>query len=710
MKKQILSISLLLSLIFSFNLKANIKLPSILSDGMVLQQNADVKLWGWADAGEKITIKTSWLRQVVYATANAHGKWIATVKTTEAGGPYMIEIEGKNKITLNNVLLGEVWVCSGQSNMEFTIQMLGGWENYKKELEDVLKNDYRNVRLCQIEKDISDKPKEDCKAQWMKTDTATLKNFSAVAWFYGRELSRRLKVPIALISTNWGGTPAEAWTENSFLENDKILNYYLQKSFGTDITPNKHSVLFNAMINPIVNFAIKGVIWYQGEANIGEADLYNRLFATMIKSWRKAWGIGDFPFYYVQIAPFAYQNGNNTSAYLREAQLKTLGVANTGMAVTMDIGDIYNIHPKDKPSVGKRLSLWALNKTYKLTDVKVYSGPLYKNMKIEGDKIRIYFDYAESGLIAKDNNTIYGFEIATNDMNFIPAEAKIDGSTIIVSNKNIKKPVAVRYAFTDTSTVNLFNKEGLPASSFRTDDLMFFYRSTTIKFNTDSISGISYALLTGNDQNNQIHYTLDGTEPTINTPIYKGQIPLEKSMTIKAKIYNGKTPSIYTASVDFHKHKAWKKKIEYLTKCSPKYKGNPNTLSDGLRGSTTYSDGLWQGFLGDDVIVKYDLESIQNINKIKVSCLQDINVWIFAPLYVEVYTSDNNIDFELVKSLNNDTDLKKEGAFIKEFNIDLNNLKARYVKIIAKNVGLCPSWHKGASEKAWIFIDEIEID
>ena len=709
MKKYLLSTVLILSIFIAISTRANVKLPSILNDNMILQQNTDVKLWGWADAGEKITIKTSWLRQVVYTTTTADGKWIATVKTTSAGGPYTIDIEGKNKITLKNILLGEVWVCSGQSNMEFTINMLGGWDLYKKELDDLLKSDYSTVRLCQVEKDMSDEPKVDCKSQWMSTDSSTLKNFSAVAWFFGRELSKRLKVPIALISTNWGGTPAEAWTEHSFLANDKVLSYYLTKDNSNQIFPSKHSVLYNAMINPIINYAIKGAIWYQGEANIGEADIYNKLFATMIKSWRKAWNIGEFPFYYVQIAPYNYQNGNNTSAYLREAQLKTLSVPNTGMAVTMDIGNVNNIHPKDKPSVGKRLSLWALNKTYKQTDIKVYSGPIYKNMKVEGSKIRLTFDYASSGLMTKEN-PLTGFEIAGTDMIFTPADAVIDGSTVLVNSNKVNKPIAVRYAFTDTTMGTLFNKEGLPASSFRTDDAIFFYRDALIKFVTDSITGNLFATITGSDASNQIHYTLDGTEPTIYSPVYKEKIPLINTVTIKAKVYSGKTPSIYTASVSFHKHKGWKKKVEYITNYSPKYKGTVNSLSDGLRGSTTYADGLWQGFLGDDVIVKYDMGTSQTIDKINVSCLQDIGAWIFAPIYVDVYVSDNNVDFKLLKTVNNDTDLKREGAFIKEFSIDMEHTKARYIKVVAKNVGLCPAWHVGANEKAWVFIDEIEIE
>ncbi len=709
MKKLLVKFLFLMSVFCLENGYAAVKLPSILSDGMVLQQNTDVKLWGWADAGEKITIKTSWLRQVVYATANAEGKWIATVKTTEAGGPYMIEIEGTNKITLKNILLGEVWICSGQSNMEYTIKMLGGWDNYKKELEDLLKNDYRNVRLCQVEKDKSDVKKDDCSSKWLLLDSSTVNNFSAVAWFFGRELSKRLKVPVALISTNWGGTPAEAWTELSYLKNEKDLSLYLTRDSGAKLFPSSPSVLYNAMINPLINYTIKGAIWYQGESNIGESELYYKLFSTMIKSWRKAWNIGDFPFYYVQIAPFGYRNGNNSSAYLREAQLKTLSIPNTGMAVTMDIGDVGNIHPKDKPSVGKRLSLWALNKTYGIKEVSVYSGPIYKNMKVEGNKIRVNFDYAEKGLMAK-NNTLRGFTIAGDDMNFVPAEAVIEGSTLVVSAKTINKPKAVRYAFTDTTMGTLFNSEGLPASSFRTDESIFFTRESDIKFVSEANTDKLFAVITGADANCNIRYTTDGSEPNLKSNLYKEKIPVTTTINIKARVFKDKIPSVYYSEANFTMHKAWKKKVTYVTNYSQQYTGTGNTLTDGIRGTENFKDGLWQGFLGDDIIVYVDLESSQTIENIKLGFLQDNNSWIFAPIYVDIFIAETDNDFKYFSTLSNENNLKKEGAFLKEFKINMEHSKARYIKIVAKNIGLCPEWHPGVGYKAWLFMDEIEIN
>ncbi len=482
---------------------ADVKLPAVISDNMVLQQKSNTTIWGWADPGEKINIKAPW--QWLFGsstTAGKDGKWKLKLKTPKAGGPYDITITANNTIELKNVLIGEVWVCSGQSNMQWTMK---GTENPDK---DIAAANKPNIRLFTVERVFADKPKDDCSGSWSQCSPETVAGFSAVAYFFGKHLQDELDIPIGLISTNWGGTVAEAWTRKEILESDKdfapILERHEQqianfpeamKKYPQALedwkveaekakaegkrgpwrprkparrNQNSPASLYNGMIAPIIPYAIKGAIWYQGESNVSRAYQYRKLFPAMITNWRKDWKQGDFPFYYVQIAPYNYGE-KQASEELREAQRLTLSLKNTGMAVTMDIGNPENIHPKNKNDVGKRLALWALAKDYGKKDT-VCSGPLYRSMKIEKDKIRLSFNHAGSGLTTKNGKELTHFTIAGQDKNFVQAKATLDGKTIIVSSEDVKKPVAVRYAWSNTAEPNLANKEGLPASSFRTDN------------------------------------------------------------------------------------------------------------------------------------------------------------------------------------------------------------------------------------------------
>jgi len=634
---------------------ADVKLPAIFSDYMVLQQKSNVAVWGQADAGEKVEILGSWMKSAVSAKAGKNGTWQVKIKTPEAGGPYTLTVKGKNIITLQNILIGEVWVCSGQSNMEWSLQSA---DNAKEEIKAA---DFPKIRLFTVTKKISLQPQSDCKGQWKICSPDTAGPFSAVGYFFGRQIHQKLNVPIGLINTSWGGTPAQAWTsgktiksfpayktmleeiekaklvpdevqaKNEQLQNEKAMadweakiaaidpgtqqnwqdpktdisdwkemeqprewagteleningivwfrritnlppswaradmelhlgpiddidtvwvngakiasttdrvlprRYIIPSSalhpgpnmiavrivdtgsqggfrgdeaqmrigpVGADIktcatlaktwkykasltdkslpaAPKKYTgrfnqssptTLFNGMISPLVGFGIAGAIWYQGESNRERPAEYAALFPAMIADWRTHWNVGDFPFYWVQIAPFSYENSQiGGSAYLREAQMKTLkSVKNGGMAVTMDIGTEKDIHPKNKLDVGKRLALWALAKTYGQKDI-AYSGPVYKKMAVEGQKARLYFDYTYGGLLAREGH-LSDFVIAGEDRKFVPAQAVIDGDTIVVSSDQVQKPVAVRYAWSNWVKGTLFNKEELPASSFRTDN------------------------------------------------------------------------------------------------------------------------------------------------------------------------------------------------------------------------------------------------
>ena len=650
---------ILLLFVTRVSIAQDLKIPAIFSDNMVLQQKSNAPVWGWAKPGQTVQVTGSWNNRTNSAVTNKSGKWMLKLSTPAAGGPFTLTIKSDKTVTFQNVMIGEVWVCSGQSNMEMPMI---GWPNtpvFKSESTIKEASNYPNIRLFNLQKKISTIPLADCVGQWVNNSPEEVAKFSATGYFFGLELYKRLKIPVGLIMTAWGGTPSEAWTaaediekfdkfkplierlkDKDFHQNDSIeyvktfskwqaqigpenmefpgstqkwmsnnlndsewnkttipegwqadpkLNGFggivwfrksvdipkewegkdLSVEFGPiddmDISwindyrigehmgsnqyniPRKYilpankvkaganvvvvrmlniagpggingtpsqlkiypiqdgdakaislagewkykmdvdygklpavpqnksvfdanypSSLFNGMINPLVPFAIKGAIWYQGESNVYDAKLYAQIFPEMVKCWRTYWNQGDFPFYYVQIAPYDY-GAMSKSELLREAQLLSLKtIPNSGMVVTMDIATIKNIHPPDKEDVGKRLAYWAFAKNYGIKDI-AFSGPLYKSMMIEEDEIRISFENAKNGLEARGGE-LTNFEIAGRDRIFVPALAIIENNTVIVSSLKISNPIAVRYGWSNTATPNLYNIEGLPASSFRTDD------------------------------------------------------------------------------------------------------------------------------------------------------------------------------------------------------------------------------------------------
>jgi sialate O-acetylesterase len=446
--------------------QAAVNLPSLIGDNMVLQRDQPVPIWGWADKGEEVTVTVAGQKHVTKAGDNC--RWKVTLDKLALGQPLEMTVAGSsgNKITLKNILVGEVWICSGQSNMELAV---GSCKDAAKEIAAAK---YPQIRLFTVAKEKAAKPAVDVKGNWAPCSPQTIGGFSAAAYFFGRQLQRELKVPIGLIHTSWGGTPAEFWTSRKALEANSVLKPLAQ---------GEASCLYNGMIAPLIPYAIRGAIWYQGEANVGTAYRYRTLFPAMIANWRADWGQGDFPFGFVQIAPFGYTVWGmdpRCCAELWEAQRMTLDASpNTGMAVTVDIADVEGIHPKNnnfegihpknKQEVGRRLALWALAKVYgrKL----VYSGPIYKSMTIEGDTIRLAFDHRGGGLTTRDGKLLTDFTIAGADQQFVPAVATIDGDSIVVHSDKVAKPEAVRYAWREDATPNLANKEGLPASPFRTD-------------------------------------------------------------------------------------------------------------------------------------------------------------------------------------------------------------------------------------------------
>lgn len=456
-----ISFSFLFIMIFSFVAQADISLPAIFGNHMVLQQNAEVPFWGWARATEEVTITTSWDGNTITTKGNPNAEWKVMLTTPSAGGPYTITIKGYNTITLEDVMVGEVWLCSGQSNME----MSANWGIDNKE-EAIKTANHPNIRFFNVAQRTANAPQINLDGQWQVCTPETMQHTSAVAYFFGRELAENLNVPIGLIHSSWGGSPAEAWVNTKVIEADEALASEAIKIQEMEWAPREPGKAYNAMLAPIIPFKIAGALWYQGETNTYSPSMYARLLPALINNWRNEWGYA-FPFYYVQIAPFKYGRPLE-GAVLRDAQRRSMITPNTGMVVTSDIGNIDDIHPTNKLDVGLRLANWALNKTYGKKDRPV-SGPLFKNMEKEGKRMRIYFEFADNGLVVKGKQLTH-FEIAGADQKFVPAKAKVEGNAVVVWAPKINEPHAVRFAFTNTAEPNLFNKEGLPASTFRTDD------------------------------------------------------------------------------------------------------------------------------------------------------------------------------------------------------------------------------------------------
>ncbi len=449
---------------------AEVKLPSVIGEDMVLQQGRPVPIWGWAEPGEEVTVAIA--GQSLSTKAGDDGRWRVTLAKLAVGDPLEMTVTGSSgtTLTLKNILVGEVWIASGQSNMQMSV---AGSNNAA---EEIAAANHPNIRLFTVPRVTAEEPQTNCGGNWSGCSPKTVPNFSAVAYYFGRHLHKELGVPIGLINTSWGGTPSESWASRASLEAKPSLKPLLDRwdqSAANDEnqrkSPHRPANLYNAMIAPLIPYAMRGAIWYQGESNVGRAYQYRTIFPTMIANWRAEWGQGEFPFGLVQLAPFRYGGQDPANcAELWEAQLLTVKHApNIGMAVTTDIGNIRDIHPKNKQDVGLRLGLWALATNYG-KDL-VYSGPIYNWMTIEGDQIRLTFDHVGSGLTSRDGQPLSHFTIAGADEKFHPATAEIDGNTIVVRSDQVSNPVAVRFAWTDTALPNLMNKEGLPASPFRTD-------------------------------------------------------------------------------------------------------------------------------------------------------------------------------------------------------------------------------------------------
>jgi sialate O-acetylesterase len=478
----------LLSVFSAVTLHADVTMPNIFNSNMVLQREKDVPVWGWSSPGEKISIK--FMAQNLQTTADASGKWQTKLAPMSAGGPFKMEVSGKNNtLVFKNVLVGEVWLCSGQSNMQWPVK-----KSLNPELETVNAN-HPEIRLFYVPRLMSNLPQTNVNAQWQVCSPQTIVEFSATAYFFGREISKNLNVPVGLINASWDSTRICPWTpttgykavpslrEIAKIVNDKIAKYQKiligssnSASYKTaktekmsEILPfdNNESptVLYNAMIHPLVPLAIRGTIWYQGEANRGEGMLYFNKMQALINGWRSVFRNEDMPFYFAQLAPNDYGNNAEALPEIWEAQVASLSIPNTGMAVTMDIGDVKDIHPRNKQEVGRRLALQALNKTYGRKNI-ICDSPLFDELKLDGNKAVVTFENAVE-LKTRDGKAPDWFEICGEDMAYKKANATIERNKVILSADGIEKICSVRFAWHQLAEPNLINEAGLPASAFR---------------------------------------------------------------------------------------------------------------------------------------------------------------------------------------------------------------------------------------------------
>lgn len=501
-------ITLLVLVVSSQHVRARVILPAIFNNGMVLQRNVNIPVWGKAAPGENITVR--FLEQQLVAVAGDDSSWRVSLVPVPAGGPHTMTVAGSDTLVLNNILVGEVWICSGQSNMEFAMAKSLDAER------DVSRANHPDIRLFLIKRALAEDPQFTCEATWQECSSTTVGKFSAVAYHFGKRLHEQLNVPIGLIQATWGGTPGECWMSREVLASEEELAPILdrwredlaqypdaRKEYDKNLpqimsdweeaagkarvagqadpprpqeprgpgSRNTPGGQFNAMIVPLVPYAMKGVIWYQGEANAARAYQYRTLFPALIQDWRCRWGQGDFPFYFVQLPNLKRGPEPSRSGWaeLREAQLLALHIPNTGMVVTIDVGDSLNLHPTNKRPVGLRLAAIAEAQLYGTT-AATYSGPLYTSMTIDGDRITLAFDHVDGGLVAKDGLPLLGFMVAGTDKLFHTAEATIAGDRVQVRSEQVANPIAVRYAWADNPFCSLFNVAGLPASPFRTDD------------------------------------------------------------------------------------------------------------------------------------------------------------------------------------------------------------------------------------------------
>ena len=448
---------------------AKVRLPQFFSDGMVLQQESECNIWGWIEPGKRVSITTSWDKKCHMVQANKDGRFGVTVKTPKAGGPYFIGFKDKDYVQISNVMIREVWICAGQSNMEMQMK---GFKQQPVEgtTEELLHCKDANLRLFTVKRHVSLTPEQDVTGQWNEANSASVRDFSATAYYFGKALRQMLDVPVGLICTSWGGSACEAWMAPDWLKAFPKVQQIITEEDVKKLQQRCPTALYNGQLKPLIGYSMRGAIWYQGEDNVPRYDFYAPLLKAMVEGWRKEWKQGDFPFYYCQIAPYDYSLIEwKGSQYLREQQMKAESmISNARMAVLMDAGLEYGIHPRKKRQAGERLAILALSNTYDVKGLPEFAT--YKEVEFKNDTAVVAFDRSKEWVYFEHGTTSKNFEVAGSDKVFHPAtKVWVSRNRVYVVCDKVKKPIAVRYAFKDWAEGDLMH-DGLPVSSFRTDD------------------------------------------------------------------------------------------------------------------------------------------------------------------------------------------------------------------------------------------------
>lgn len=696
----------------AFTANADIRLPAIFGSHMVVQQQDTFRLWGWAAPEDDIAVYCSWLPDREFSARADRGalRWAVEIPTPAAGfTPHTITIKGGwSDLVLDDILFGEVWLCSGQSNMEWQ----PAWGNVDvTEAQYAAAND-PGLRFFSVPRLSVPEPERDCRGEWQVSTRETMHRFSATAYFFGRELRDRLGIPVGLINASWGGTPIESWMHEADFQSGELAR----------VINDRHPVwrygragsLWNGMIAPIKSLNIKGFLWYQGETNTYNPGEYARLLSRLADDWRADFRKADLPFYYVQIAPWRYGVPREGAAVRDEQRRALRRLRNAGMVVVSDIGDVADIHPRNKADVGKRLAAWALTHTYGVPGLP-YSGPLFRDFAVQNDQIRVSFDFAENGLRAKDG-PLRCFEIAGEDRKFYPAQAEITGDAVVVSAREVPRPVAVRFAFDNVAEPNLYNADGLPASCFRTDDWPAVWPLAQFSVKKILDNGDALVDISCPDPACRIRYTLDGAEPSETTGEWASAgtpLQLGRGKTLTARVFDaGGAPADRTERFTLRQHLASGAPASGDALPGSKYPGSAGafSLTDGLSGSADPHHNAWQGYEGDSLVRwTFDLGSRKKVRQVSASFLVATGNWIFPPAQVAVAVSKDGQKFTELDPVRIPLPTRHVSNFVQSFTLPVDR-EARFVRVTAKGLDRCPEWHQGAGKKAWLFVDEVVVE